>query len=276
MFGNPHFPNQQSPPLFLMRLADIASKSHSHSTRFPIAARLNGEVVGLQTTVPASGAINVEFLYSNSTPALEILRHSVAHLMARAVMRLFPDLQLGFGTSVENGFYYDFSLNRQITEADFPRIETEMRRLTERGETFERLIVPREKAERILESMNQPMKLEHLRTNLRELPTVFFYRLGEFLDLSRGPHVLNAQMLQHFKLLSVAESNWKGNAQKPLQRVYGTAFFHAEDLKNVSPFWKKRENETIEFSGNIWNYNSLDPRVGSGLALWLPKGAVIR
>ncbi len=276
MLDNPHFKNVLPSTLFPVRLADIASKSRPNSTRFPVAASLNGEVVGLQTVVPTSGPINLDFLYSDSAAALEILRHSTAHLMARAIMRLFPNVQLGFGPSVENGFYYDFSLEHSITEADFPRIEAEMRRLTEQGGTFECLVVPREKAERILESMNQPMKLEHLRTNLRELPTVFFYRQGEFLDLSRGPHVLNARMLQHFKLISVAESNWKGNTQKPLQRVYGTAFFHANELQKYLAHLEEARKRDHRILGKHLELYSFDPRIGSGLVLWLPKGAVIR
>lgn len=264
-----------SPLLFPARALDVAKSVCTRAASFPVAVRLNGKVVGLQTILPPTGKLDLEFLFSDSAASLAILRHSTAHLMARAVMRLFPDVQLAFGPSVENGFYYDFGLERPITENDFPAIEAEMRKLIAQGGTFECLERPREEAARLLEAMGQPMKLEHLETNLKDYPTVFFYRQGEFLDLSRGPHVLNAEMLANFKILSVTETHWK-DTERPLQRIYGTAFFNAEDLKRHLTQLEEAKKRDHRLLGKQLELFAIDPRVGSGLVLWLPKGAVLR
>lgn len=260
-----------------VRLSDVADRFFVRTQRYPAAALLDGTVAGLQSFLPDTESVKLSFLFSDSIPALEILRHSTAHLMARAVCRLFPNVQLAFGPAVDNGFYYDFALEHTLTEEDFPRIEAEMRRLIAQGDEFECLEVSHEQAAALLEEMKQPLKLQHLNTNLKDKKSVFFYRQGAFLDLSRGPHVLNVKILGNFKLLSVAETHWKGDPQSPvLQRLYGTAFFEREQLERhleMLEMAKKRDHRLL---GRQLELFSIDQRVGSGLVLWQPKGAVLR
>jgi len=267
-----------TPSVYQRRIADFASFMFADTDRFPVAARLQGKVVGLQTLFPASGPVDdFEFLYADSPAALAILRHSTAHLLARAVIRLFENVHLAFGPSVENGFYYDFHMEHTISEEDFPKIEAEMRRLISQKGTFECFEVPRPQAVRLLEEMDQPLKLEHLHTHLKDTEKLYFYRQGEFLDLTRGPHVLNAELLQHFKLLSVASTHWRGDPQRqPLQRIYGTAFFSEKDLTLYLRQMQEARKRDHRILGRQLELYAIDPRVGSGLVLWLPKGAVIR
>ncbi len=159
------------------------------------------------------------------------MRHSCAHVMARAVMRLRKGVQLAFGPTVEGGFYYDFDLEEPLSEDDFPAIEAEMKKIIKANEPFERLEEPRDKALQICRDLEQAYKVEHIQEGLGEHESVSFYRQGEFLDLCRGPHVPSAGAIGAFKLLSIAGAYWKGDASRQqLQRLYGTAFFNKEDL----------------------------------------------
>ena len=223
---------------------------------------------------------------------LDTLRHSAAHLMARAVMRLYPNVQLAFGPTVENGFYYDFAMEHRLTEDDFPKIEDEMKKLIKLNEEFERLELPVQEAVELLEGIGQTLKIEHLGESLsgeetaksphpNPLPkgegTVFIYRQGEFLDLCRGPHIERPKQIGAFKLMSLAGAYWKGDASKQqLQRLYGTAFFDkkelAEHLHQIEEA-KKRDHRVL---GKQHELFALDARVGQGLVLWLPKGTIVR
>jgi threonyl-tRNA synthetase len=216
--------------------------------------------------------------YKNSDPeALDILRHSTAHLMARAVMRLYENVQLAFGPTVDNGFYYDLWLEHRLTEEDFPKIEEEMKKLIKLDEAFERIELPHSEAVELLAGMGQTLKVEHLNDGLAEEKTVSFYRQGEFLDLCRGPHIPSPRFIGAFKLTSVAGAYWKGDASKQqLQRLYGTAFFDKKELAeylNKLEEAKKRDHRVL---GKQHELFAIDPRVGQGLILWLPKGAIVR
>ncbi|GHT22969.1 threonine--tRNA ligase [Planctomycetales bacterium] len=216
--------------------------------------------------------------YKNSdSEALDILRHSTAHLMARAIMRLYPDVQLAFGPNTDNGFYYDIAMEHKLSEDDFPAIEAEMKKLIKLDETFERIELPHSEAVELLAGMRQTLKVEHLNDGLAAEEKVSFYRQGEFLDLCRGPHIPSPRFIGAFKLTSVAGAYWKGDASKQqLQRLYGTAFF---DKKELAEYWnkleeaKKRDHRVL---GKQHELFAIDPRVGQGLILWLPKGAIVR
>ena len=208
---------------------------------------------------------------------LDTLRHSAAHLMARAVMRLYPDGQLAFGPNVENGFYYDFAMEHRLTEDDFPKIEAEMATLIKLNEEFERIELPIQEAIELLEGIGQTLKVEHLKESLAKEETVSFYRQGEFLDLCRGPHIERPKQIGAFKLMSLAGAYWKGDASKQqLQRLYGTAFFDkkalADHLYQIEEA-KKRDHRVL---GKQHELFALDARVGQGLVLWLPKGTIVR
>src|SRR5204862_4325029 len=163
--------------------------------------------------------------------ALDVLRHSCAHVMARAVMRLFPGVQLAFGPALENGFYYDIDSPTPIREEDFPRIEEEMRKIVKEAEPFERFERGTPEARALVADLGQGYKVEHIDDDLKQYPTLSFYRQGEFIDLCRGPHIPHAGKIGALKLMSIAGAYWKNDAtRKQLQRLYGTAFFSPKDL----------------------------------------------
>jgi len=260
-----------------VRVSDIASQLGPRLARAALAAELNSEIVGLDRLLPEQGDVRLRLLTSKDPEALDVMRHTCAHVMARAVMRLFDGVQLAFGPTVENGFYYDFQLARPLSEADFPQIEAEMTKIIAEDEPLERIERPREEAIRLCEDLGQTLKVEHLREGLADSAAVSFYRQGEFLDLCRGPHVPRPKAIGAFKLLSVAGAYWKGDASRQqLQRLYGTAWFTQKDLDaylNRVEEAKRRDHRVL---GKQLELFAIDPMVGSGMVLWLPKGAVIR
>jgi threonyl-tRNA synthetase len=221
--------------------------------------------------------IPLKILTEKDPESLGLLRHSCAHVMARAVMRLFPHVELAFGPTTGHGFYYDMALPHAISEDDFPRIEAEMAKIISAGEPFERFVTDRKEAIELVEGMSQKLKSEHIRTGLAEHSTVSFYRQGEFVDLCRGPHIPDAKRIKAFKLLSVAGAYWKGDARnQQLQRLYGTAWFSQKDLDNYLEQLneaKRRDHRTL---GKQLGLFTISPVVGSGLILWMPKGAIVR
>ncbi len=221
--------------------------------------------------------ISVQLLTEKDAPSLGILRHSCAHIMARAVMRLWPGVELAFGPTTGQGFYYDISCSHKICEDDFPRIEAEMQKIVDAAEPFERFVCDRDEALKLVDGMSQSLKVEHINTGLAAHPTVSFYRQGEFVDLCRGPHVPDAKRVKAFKLLSVAGAYWKGNASgRQLQRLYGTAWFSQKDLDAYLDQVNEAKRRDHRVLGKQLNLFVISPDVGQGLCLWLPKGATIR
>src|SRR6185503_15734398 len=142
-----------------------------------------------------------QILTERDPDALEVLRHSCAHVMARAVMRLFPGVQLAFGPPIKDGFYYDIQVDPPLREEDFPKIEEEMRKIVKQAEPFERFERPTAEARALVEELKQEYKVEHIDDDLKQYPTLSFYRQGEFIDLCRGPHIPNAGKVGAIKLL---------------------------------------------------------------------------
>jgi threonyl-tRNA synthetase len=252
-----------------------------------IAAQFDGQIVDLarelpprdDASTPAQTAAEHSFriLTEKDPEALDVLRHSCAHVMARAVMRLFPKVQLAFGPTIDSGFYYDVSCEPPLREEDFPRIEEEMRKIVEQAEPFERFERPTPEARGLVEDLQQAYKVEHIDDDLKQYPVLSFYRQGEFLDLCRGPHIPHAGRIGAFKVLSIAGAYWKNDAsRKQLQRLYGTAFFSQKDLdaylKQIEEA-KKRDHRLL---GKQLKLFTISPLVGSGLILWMPKGAIVR
>ncbi len=260
-----------------VRALDVAADLGPRLKRETLAAVVNGQVVGADTVLPQDGEISLRLLTAKDPEALEVMRHSCAHVMARAVMRLYPGVQLAFGPTVDNGFYYDFDLKEPLSEADFPRIEAEMAKIIAEDEPFERVEQPRDQALEICRSLGQTLKVEHIEEGLKDEATVSFYRQGEFLDLCRGPHVPSAGAIGAFKLLSVAGAYWKGDASRQqLQRLYGTAWFSKKDLEEHLKKVEEANRRAHRLLGKQLELFTIDPTVGSGLVLWLPKGAVVR
>ncbi|MBX9790060.1 MAG: threonine--tRNA ligase [Pirellulales bacterium] len=260
-----------------VRPVDIAAEIGAGLAKATLAASIDGRVVGADTPLPEAGRVQLRILTKKDPEALAVMRHSCAHVMARAVMRLFPDVKLAFGPTIENGYYYDFDMPHKLTEEDFPKIEAEMARIIKADEPFERQVEPREKALALCQQLGQPFKVEHIETGLSQDPTLSFYRQGEFIDLCRGPHVPGAGKIGAFKLLSVAGAYWKGDAERQqLQRLYGTAFFSREELDAHLARLEEAKRRDHRVLGKQLELFSVNPLVGSGLILWLPRGAVIR
>src|SRR4051794_33306499 len=241
-----------------------------------VAARLDGKVVDLATELP-EGEHGFQVLTDRDPDALEVLRHSCAHVMARAVMRLFPEAQLAFGPPVENGFYYDIESPTPIREEDFPRIEEEMRQIVARAEPFERFEKATAEARTLCADLGQKFKVEHIDDDLKQYPSLSFYRQGEFIDLCRGPHIPHAGKIGAFKVLSIAGAYWKNDSsRKQLQRLYATAFFTKKELDaylHQIEEAKKRDHRVL---GKQLKLFTISQAAGSGLILWMPRGATVR
>jgi len=205
---------------------------------------------------------------------LETLRHSVAHLMASAVAKLFPNVRFGFGPSIEHGFYYDFDLEEPLTDKDLRKIEKEMRRIAKRSPELVCAEVTRDEARERL--AGQDYKLEALELIPAE-ETLTFYTHGEWGDLCEGPHVDRLDRAYHFKLLNIAGAYWRGDEKRPmLQRIYGTAFWTKEALEQHL-LWleeiKKRDHRRLGVELDLF---SSHPEAGSGFVFWHPNLAAVR
>lgn len=250
------------------RLADAA-----------VAAKAGDRVVDLDRPLEnGDGAIELKILTSKDREALDVLRHSTAHIMARAIMRLFPGVRLAFGPTTANGFYYDVEIpGRSLSEEDFPAIEAEMGRITKDAEPFERFTLPADQARQFVADLGQTYKVEHIDDELHKFGVLSFYRQGEFVDLCRGPHIPHAGKVGAFKLLSIAGAYWKGQTDRAmLQRVYGTAFFDKKDLDAYIAQIEEAKKRDHRRLGKELNLFTISPLVGPGLILWMPKGATVR
>jgi threonyl-tRNA synthetase len=243
-----------------------------------IAAKVNGTVLDLDRELPGdSPEVTFQVLTEKDPEALEMLRHSCAHVMARAVMRLFPGVQLAFGPPLENGFYYDIDVTPPIREEDFPRIEEEMRRIVADAEPFERFERPTPEARALVQDLGQGYKVEHIDDDLKQYPTLSFYRQGEFIDLCRGPHIPDAGRIGAFKLLTIAGAYWKNDSsRRQLQRLYGTAFFTQKELDTYLTQLAEAKKRDHRLLGKQLKLFTISPMAGSGLILWMPKGATVR
>src|SRR5881398_3019724 len=260
------------------RPRDVAESIGKRLAQAAVAAKVNGTILDLDRELPAEPAeVSFQVLTDKDKEALDVLRHSGAHVMARAVLRLFPGAQLAFGPATETGFYYDIDSPTPITEADFPRIEEEMRKIVKEAEPFERFERPTPEGRALCEDMAQAYKVEHIDGELKKYPTLSFYRQGEFIDLCRGPHLPHAGKVGAFKLMSIAGAYWKNDSnRKQLQRLYGTAFFSQKELdaylQQVEEA-KKRDHRTLGKQLKLFTISQL---AGSRLILWMPKGAIVR
>lgn len=237
-----------------------------------LAGKLSGVLIDLKTPITEDGDIAI--ITPESDEALEILRHSSAHLLAQAVKRLFKDVKLGIGPVIENGFYYDIDSPVPITAEDLPLIEKEMKKIINENIEIIRHDVSRQVA--FDKFKDDEYKVELLEA-IPEGEQVSIYEQGDFFDLCRGVHVPSTGKLKEFKLLSIAGAYWRGNSDnKMLQRIYGTAFFKKEELThhlNMLEEAKERDHRKI---GKELDLFTTSQKVGQGLPLWLPNGATIR
>ena len=260
-----------------LTIAEVAADIGPGLAKAALAGEVDGRVVGLDYPLPDHATSELKILTKKDQDSLDVMRHSCAHIMARAVMRKFKGVQLAFGPTIDGGFYYDFDLEHALTEDDFPAIEDEMKKIIKQNEPFERIEEDRGTALQICGDLGQEYKVEHISTGLADHPTLSFYRQGEFIDLCRGPHIPQPKAIGAFKLLSVAGAYWKGDSSnKQLQRLYGTAFFDKESLEEHLARIEEAKRRDHRVLGKQLELFSISQTVGSGLILWLPKGASIR
>lgn len=260
------------------RARDVAESIGKRLAKDAVAAVVGDTVLDLDQELPANqGEVDLRILTPRDQESLDVLRHSCAHVMARAVMRLFPGVQLAFGPTIENGFYYDIDVDPPLREEDFPRIEEEMQKIVAEAEPFERFERPTKEARKLVEDMGQGYKIEHIDDDLNQYPTLSFYRQGEFVDLCRGPHIPDAGKIGSFKVLSIAGAYWKNDStRKQLQRLYGTAFFNKKDLEAYLHQLEEAKKRDHRLLGKQLKLFTISQEVGSGLILWMPRGATIR
>jgi threonyl-tRNA synthetase len=244
-----------------------------------VAARVNGEVRELFTTLPA-GEYSIEALKLDDPDALQMARHSAAHVMAEAITSLWPQAKLVYGPPVENGFYYDIDLDYKLTPEDFPKIEAKMAAIVKEDRPFTRYELPRSDSMSKLAREGNEYKIDN--AERAEGDTLSFYITGPlnsgcFEDLCKGPHVPSTGRIGAFKIMQVAGAYHHGDAtKKQLQRVYGTAFPNAQALKEYLTQLeeaRKRDHRKIGVELGLF---TLDPMVGTGLVLWKPRGAIVR
>ncbi|QJR21364.1 Threonyl-tRNA synthetase [Brevinematales bacterium NS] len=237
-----------------------------------VALKVNGVLVDLSFSL--GPADTVELVTLSSPEGLDVMRHTASHVMAQAVLRLYPGAKLGVGPTIENGFYYDILLEKPIGDEDLPTIESEMKKIIEEKLPVVREEMTREKALEWCEKNHQPFKAEIIRD--LEGETFSFYRQGEFVDLCRGPHLPNTRFLKAFKLLHTAGAYWRGDEKNPmLTRIYGTAFATKEDLENYLHLLeetKKRDHRRLGKELGLFSFHEEGP----GLPFWKPKGVVLK
>jgi threonyl-tRNA synthetase len=239
-----------------------------------VVARVNGELFDL--TRPLSSDATLEFLTPGDPEALEVYRHSTAHLMAAAVLELFPETKLGIGPPTETGFFYDFQRDEPFTPEDLEKIEAKMWELQRQDLPYERILTPKSEGLKKYAAMGEHMKCELIEEKAGEVFTE--YTLGpRFVDFCRGPHVPSTSRIKAFKLLSVAGAYWKGDERNhQMQRIYGTSFFTRQELeaylKQLDEA-KKRDHRKL---GQELDLFSIQELAGPGLIFFHPKGALVR
>jgi len=249
---------------------DVVRSIGERLARDAVAVEVNGQVQDLATPLRSSGGFRV--LTAKDPRALDVLRHSTAHLLATAVRRLRPEAKIGFGPAIEDGFYYDFEVDRPFTPEDLERFEAEMKKVAEEKLPFVRAEVSRKEAEQVF--ADDPLKLERL-AELGDDEVISTYRDGPFVDLCRGPHVPDTSWLRHFKLLTTAGAYWRGDERRQmLQRIYGTAFFRKEDLEahlHRIEEAKRRDHRVVGKALDLFMFHPFSP----GSAFWSEKGTII-
>ncbi len=238
--------------------------------RRAIAVELDGDLIDLATPLRTGGAFRV--LTDRDPRALDVLRHSAAHILATAVRRLRPDANIGFGPAIEDGFYYDFEVDEPFTPADLEAFEEEMRRVCAEASPFEREEVSRAEARERM--AGDPLKIERI-DDLRDDEVISVYANGDFVDLCRGPHVPDTSHVRHFSLLSTAGAYWRGDSSRQmLQRIYGTAWFRAKELRSHLHRLeeaKRRDHRLLGKRLDLFRFHPSAP----GAPFWTPRGTIL-
>ena len=248
----------------------IAESIGAGLARAALAARVNGTVWDLDRPIEADATVAI--VTDRDPDAIDLLRHSSAHILATAVRELFPGAGIGFGPSIEDGFYYDFQVDRPFTPEDLERLEAKMAEVAERDYPFVREVVDRAEANRRF--ADDPLKLERI-GELGDDETITVYTDGPFTDLCRGPHIPRTGRLKHFKLLSAAGAYWRGDEHRQmLQRIYGTAWFKKDDLDayiHRLEEARKRDHRRLGKELDLFIFHPFAP----GAPFWTDRGTTI-
>ncbi len=254
--------------------AEAAAKLAPELGREALIARTDGEFIDLNR--PLERDTTLRLLTARDPEVLPIFRHSGAHLMAAAVMELFPDVQLGVGPPIDTGFFYEFKRAEAFTPADLERIEAKMRELAETDLPNVRRLVPKEEALRLYRESGQPFKVELVEEKAAE-PIVSLYSTGKFVDFCRGPHVPSTRYIRAFKVMNVAGAYWKGQEGNPqMQRVYAACFPTQEELDQYLRQLEEAKRRDHRRLGPELGLFSIEEDAGPGLIFWHPKGGLVR
>jgi threonyl-tRNA synthetase len=266
-------------------VAEALKKLDRDLAKQALAARVNGREVDLTFILdaPENGdkRVKIEPVLPQTLEGLDVLRHSTAHLLAAAVLDLFPGTQLGIGPALledpRYGFFYDVIAPRPLTEADLPVIEKRMREIAKRNLAYRRQEVPKAEALRIFQERDEPLKCRLIDDKGGDIVSIYYIDGSPFLDFCLGPHVPNTNRLRAFKLLSLAGAYWMGDSTQPqMQRIYGTAFFSQDELDAWTRQREEAEKRDHRRLGRELDLFSIQEEYGQGLVLWHPKGGMIR
>jgi threonyl-tRNA synthetase len=261
-----------------IKVYELLAKTGAEASKDAIGISLNGQLLDLQTEVIQGGSCKVICLKDDTAETKHFYRHSMSHVLAHAVKRLFPQAKLAIGPAIEDGFYYDFDVERPFTPEDLEKISTEMTKIIKENNRFERKTLPPQEARKVLGEFDEPYKIEMLEEFVQSGEQVTIYQSGDFVDLCAGPHLRYTSQVKYFKLLDIAGAYWHGDENnKMLQRIYGTAFLKKEDLEQH--LWqleeaKKRDHRRLGKDLDL--FSTKPDSVGGGLVLWHPHGGLIR
>lgn len=258
-----------------MSVLDVAKKISEGLARNAMAGKVDGEVKDLRYKLEKD--CKLEILTFDDIEGKKAYWHTTAHIMAQAVKRLYGEnVKLTIGPSIENGFYYDFDVEKPISENDFEKIEEEMKKIIKEDLPLERYTLPREDAIKLMKEMDEPYKVELI----EELPQdeeISFYKQGDFTDLCAGPHLISTGKIKAVKLLSTSGAYWRGNENnKMLQRIYGISFPKASQVEEYLQMLEEAKQRDHRKIGKELELFMTHPLVGSGLPMYLPNGAVVR
>jgi threonyl-tRNA synthetase len=253
----------------------IAESISSRLAQEVLAAEVNGIVKDLNAVI-ANNAV-VKFLTFDDEKGKEVYWHSTSHLMAHAILSLFPEAKFGVGPAIENGFYYDFDINTKLGEDDLRKIEDRMIKIAQENNLFERVELSKNKAIDFFDKKGDQYKLEILSELNEDKETISIYNEGNFTDLCTGPHLPSAGKIKYIKLLSVSGSYWRGDEHnKQLQRIYGISFPKKKMLDEYLERLEEAKKRDHRKLGKDLELFLISNNVGSGLPIWLPKGAILR
>ncbi len=258
-----------------MAIIDVARKISEGLARNAMAGKVDGEVKDLR--YPIEKDCKLEILTFDDLDGKKAYWHTTSHIMAQAIKRLYGNnIKLTIGPSIENGFYYDFDIEKSISENEFEKIEEEMKKIIKEDLPIERFSLPREDAIKLMKEMDEPYKVE-LIEELPEGEEISFYKQGEFTDLCAGPHLMSTGKVKAIKILSTSGAYWRGNENnKMLQRIYGISFPKASQVEEYMQKLEEAKQRDHRKIGKELELFMTHPLVGSGLPMYLPNGAIVR